>query len=127
MGCRIDEQLMTLRYGDGGGKDYACSWNGTDAIASTGAHNFSINAAFPVGFGEDPESEATLDTFHYLPSASTSEFLTQGATVVYDNSDPHIDYTGSWDTLRDDDGQAVSITARQGSSMSVIFTGDLDH
>ncbi|KAH6902406.1 hypothetical protein BKA70DRAFT_1435138 [Coprinopsis sp. MPI-PUGE-AT-0042] len=122
--CYVDEQHIPPIYRSVEGKDWSCSWNGTDATASQGAHNFSINAAFPIGFGEDPESEATIDSFHYLPSASTQEFLTQGASVVYDNSDPHIDYTGTWDSLRDDDGEAVSVTARQGSSMSVIFTGN---
>lgn len=119
----MDVQLLASRYGVA--RDYSASWNGPDATASQGAHNFSINVAFPIGIGEDPESEVILDTFHYLPSASTSEFLTQGATVVYDNSDPHIHYTGTWDTLRDDDGEAVSVTAREGSSMSVIFIGRL--
>ncbi|KAH6902407.1 hypothetical protein BKA70DRAFT_1567862 [Coprinopsis sp. MPI-PUGE-AT-0042] len=124
--CQVDWQIVTIRYGVGGGKDYSCSWNGTDATATTGAHNFTINVVWSIGVGEDSETEATINSLHYLPSASTQEFLTQGASVVYDNDDPHIDFTGTWDSLRDDDGEAVSASSRQGSSMSVVFIGGLE-
>jgi hypothetical protein len=116
----VDDNHITITYGIGGLGGFACSWNGTDA--TDGAHSFSANVAYGVGFGEGSGVEATIDSIRYLPSSTNLEFLTQGASVVYDHTDPHIDYTGTWEPLRED-GEVASATSQRGSSMTAIFTG----
>ncbi|KAH6902408.1 hypothetical protein BKA70DRAFT_1520723 [Coprinopsis sp. MPI-PUGE-AT-0042] len=123
LNCYVDEQLTTINYGVEGVNAYSCSWNGTDA--TDGAHSFRANLAFPVGAAGDDSTaiEASIDSIRYLPSATNPEFLTQGASVLYGNTDPHIDYAGAWETLREN-GEVVSVATRQGAAMTAVFTGN---
>ncbi|KAH6902398.1 hypothetical protein BKA70DRAFT_671150 [Coprinopsis sp. MPI-PUGE-AT-0042] len=99
------------------GESFACAWFGEDGDDSS--HTLLVNVTIPEGSGNSPS--VSIDSLWFEPSFDSS-LSGQEALVMYDNNDPHIDFSGNWEPLTDDAGTA-SVATQAGSSLSVVFTG----
>ncbi|KAH6902399.1 hypothetical protein BKA70DRAFT_1405054, partial [Coprinopsis sp. MPI-PUGE-AT-0042] len=116
VGCTVDG-TPTNPDDRATGENFACSWKGE---GGSGTHTFLLNVTIPAGSGS-PSPSASIDSLWFQPAPDFS-LSDKEALVMYDNNDPHIDFSGNWEPLTDPDG-AASVATQAGSSMSVVFTG----
>lgn len=100
-------------------ENFACSWQ-FKGEGTGSEHRFFLNASIPNASGSSGPL-VSIDSVWFAPSLAEN-LSDPEALVMYDHNDPHVDYTGDWQELKDPDGIALMAT-KAGSSVSVVFTG----
>ena len=115
--CSVDN-VPTSPDARATGEDFACWW---PTSQEDGPHDFLLNATVP---GNSGASSVSIDSLWFHPAIDSS-ISDQDMLVMYDNHDPHIQFSpGDWDILEDPEDNGVSSTTnRTGASLSVVFTG----